>query len=210
MAKELNTKWLKGITRIYSRVKMFKLSYCWKCEKIKEQHKLLNKMLPDDLVELVSDYEKCNNCNDCIYFNDHYKEPYEENKDHFKARITIHFLMYKILNNSAMKPKLTVHDYKYIIHNARHPLKKQMLRFLVSPRRGHFKNSAMFLNNLLHWNSLYRDFSHLSEISTGEDREIIQEIFFLSMFEFFRTCCSKKKYSVSEKELRDYLEARMI
>ena len=188
---------------------MFKLdTYCWKCEEIKENYKVLNAMLPDDLVETLSKYEKCNNCNGCIYFNDHYKESYEENKDHFKARITIHFLMYKILNNSAMKPKLTMQDYKYIIYNSQHPLKKQMLRFLVSPRRGRVKNSALFLNNLLHWNFLYRDFDNLSEISTGEDREIIKEIF-LSMFDFFRVCCSKKKYSVSEKELRDYLEDRM-
>ena len=31
------------------------MSYCWKCEEIKEQHKLLNKMLPDDVVELIGD-----------------------------------------------------------------------------------------------------------------------------------------------------------
>ena len=187
---------------------MFKMSYCWKCEEIKEQHKLLNKMLPDDVVELIGDYEKCNNCNGCIYFNDHYKKSYEENEDHFKARITIHFLLYKILNNDGMKPKLTMQDYKYIIHNTRHPLKKQMLQFLVSPRPGRIKNSALFLNNLLHWHFLYRDFDKLSEISTGDDREIIKEIF-LSLFDYFRICCSKKKYSVSEKELRDYLDERM-
>ena len=55
---------------------------------------------------------------------------------------------------------------------------------------------------------LYRDFDELSEVSTDENREIIKETI-LSMFEFFRACCSKKKYSVSEKELRDYLEERM-
>ena len=190
---------------------MFKMSYCWKCEEIKEQHKLLNKMLPDDVVELIGDYEKCNNCNGCIYFNDHYKKPYEENKDHFKARITIHFLisLTKIFDEYAMKPKLTMHDYKYIIYNSRHPLKKQMLNFLVSPRRGREKSSTQFLNNLLRWNVLYRDFDKLSEISTGEDREIIKEII-LSMFDFIRICCSKtRKYNVSEKELRDYLDERM-
>ena len=74
--------------------------------------------------------------------------------------------------------------------------------------QGAFKNSALFLNNLLHWNFLYRDCDKLSEISTGEDREIIKEIF-LSVFDFFRTCCSKKKYSISEKELREYLNERM-
>ena len=74
--------------------------------------------------------------------------------------------------------------------------------------QGAFKNSALFLNNLLHWNFLYRDFDKLSEISTGEDREIIKEIL-LSLFDYFRICCSKQKYSVSEKEFRDYLDERM-
>ena len=107
-----------------------------------------------------------------------------------------------------MKPRLTTHDYKYIIHNSQHPLKKQMLIFLVSCRRGSVKSSTQFLNNLLHWDFLYRDFDNLTKVSTDENREIIKEIILL-MFEFFRTCCSKKKYSVSEKELKDYLEERM-
>ena len=32
---------------------MFKLTYCWKCEEIKEQHKALTKMLPDDFCNNV-------------------------------------------------------------------------------------------------------------------------------------------------------------
>ena len=187
---------------------MFKLTYCWKCEEIKEQHKTLNKLLPNDVCNMLGDYEKCKNCNQCIYFNDHYKERYEENKDHFKARITIHFLMIKVFDNNTNKPRLTMHDYKYIIHNSQHPLKKQMLNFLVSCRRGRIKSSSEFLNDLLQWNFLYRDFNKLSEIPTGENKEIIKAIL-LSMIDFFRTCCSKKKYNVSEEEIRIYLEERM-
>ena len=112
---------------------MFKLTYCWKCEEIKEQHKTLNKMLPENICNMLGDYEKCKNCHGCIYFNDHYKEPYEENKDHYMARITIHFLLMKVLDNNTMKPRLTTHDYKYIIQNSQHPLKKTDVEFFSLP-----------------------------------------------------------------------------
>ena len=49
---------------------MYKLSYCWKCEEIKENHKVLNAMMPEEVIETVSKYEKCRKCTLAHKFNE--------------------------------------------------------------------------------------------------------------------------------------------
>ena len=49
--------------KIYSMIyRIFKTTYSWKCEEIKQQHKTLNKILPDNVCEMLSNYEKCKTC----------------------------------------------------------------------------------------------------------------------------------------------------
>ena len=66
----------------------------------------------------------------------------------------------------------------------------------------------IFLNMLLDGCWYKTDFINLSNVSAGEDREIIK-IILLELFDYLRTN-KKRKYNITEQELNDYLQERMI
>ena len=187
---------------------MFKLTYCWKCEEIKDNHKILTHKLPADVCDILGEYEKCQVCEACTELNQRYEKECRENEDQFRARKIITYLLTQFRSDETDEPTFTTREYKNIIKKSRHPLKKEMLTFLVKPTGRIFEYPAQFLNFLLrhYWHEM--DFIKLSQIPTDKDREIVKTIF-LELFEYLR-CVKAKKYSITEKELHEYLEARMI
>ena len=187
---------------------MYKLSYCWKCEEIKETHKVLNAKLPEGLVETLGDYEKCKSCEASIKHNERILEKWNKNEDHYRARQVIKSLLIQFIDEYINQPTFTTRDYKNIIKRTQHPLKNEMLTFLRTPSFGWYGRPAHFLNMLLDGCWYKTDFINLSNVSAGEDREIIKMIL-LELFDYLRTN-KKRKYNITEQELNDYLEERMI
>ena len=102
---------------------MFNVKFCCvKCEEIKEKHKILNKILPDNVCEMLGDYDTCEKCRR--------KKDYAENaldKDESKiSRILLHM----IFHNPNIKTNIHNTHYKYIIKRSSHPHKKIMKHFL--------------------------------------------------------------------------------
>ena len=94
---------------------MFKLSYCWKCEEIKNNHKVLNNKLPENVCDVLGKYDKCQTCKASIELNQHYEKEYTENKDHFRARKVISYLLMQFISDEYDEPTFTTRDYRNII-----------------------------------------------------------------------------------------------
>ena len=174
---------------------------------MKEQHKTLNKLLPDDIRDMLGKYEMCKKCERFITYHQQYKTNWENNKDHYRARKTIRYLLFDFVDNNTKEPILTTRDYKNITIRSRHKLKKQMLKFIVTPQTGIFEYPAQFLNYLLYDDCIHMDFKRLSQISTGEHKEIVKAIF-LELFDYLQMR-KRNKYNITERELYEYLEDRM-
>ena len=102
---------------------MFNVKFCCiKCEEIKEKHKILNNILPDDFCNMLGKYNSCEKCRR--------KKDYAENaldKDQSKiSRILLHM----IFHNPDIKTNIHHTHYKYIIKRSSHPHRKVMKHFL--------------------------------------------------------------------------------
>ena len=96
---------------------MFKLTYCWKCEEIEEQHKTLNKILPDNVCNMLGDYETCKTCSRMVYLNKNFElhKLKHENKDnkYFKHEV----IFDRITNKKPINElEYTIQDFKIIIN----------------------------------------------------------------------------------------------
>ena len=197
---------------------MYKLGYCWKCEEEnKTRHNTLCFNLPVELVEKqikpFNEYHICNNCTWAIRMNKRDTELYGDftkNKTHYLISQIIRKMLYRFLDvwtcDDVELLFMTRRDYRNIIKQSQHPLKKQMLKYISKTLRGN-KNTVKFLNRALTYDYREKDFTNLSCYSTGEDQEIVKTIF-LVLFDFLQIN-SKHKYNITEQELRDYLEAKI-
>ena len=197
---------------------MYKLGYCWKCEEEnKTRHNTLCFKLPVELVEKqikpFNEYHICNNCTWAIRMNKRDTELYGDftkNKTHYLISQIIRKMLDRFLDvwtcDDVELLFMTRRDYRNIIKQSQHPLKKQMLKYISKTlRRG--KDTVSFLNSLLLYEYPEKDFTNISCYSTGEDKEIVKTIF-LVLFDFLQIN-SEHKYNITEQELRDYLEAKI-
>ena len=95
---------------------MFKMSYCWKCEEIKDRHNLLNKMLPDDVCILLGKYDTCKICKRNIHY---YERCFNENESKVSQ-----ILLHMRYHNSDIETNIHNTHYNYIIKRSSHPHKK--------------------------------------------------------------------------------------
>ena len=179
------------------------MSYCWKCEEIKEQHKLLNKMLPDDVVELVSDYDKCDLCTCHINLNKRFLRDVKKNDN--DAFYGIRRKITRIIEKSEGEDYYcnSMQDLKNIIKRSNHPLMKEMMRLL------YYKNKKLKVgnSNLISF-YLYKLQKCCNRIFdedfwTEKEKEILREIS-LILIEFYNTC-NKHRINITTTEIRDYL-----
>ena len=96
--------------------------YCVKCEKIKEQHKTLNKILPDDFCNMLCKYDTCEKCRRKI-------EYFENALDKDESKIS-RILLHMIFHNSDVNTNIHNTCYKHIIKRSSHQHKKIMKHFL--------------------------------------------------------------------------------
>ena len=197
---------------------MYKLGHCWKCEEEnKTRHNTLCFNLPVELVEKqikpFNEYHICDNCTWAIRMNKRDTELYGDftkNKTHYLISQIIRKMLYRFLDVWTCEDVellfMTRRDYRNIIKQSQHPLKKQMLKYISKTlRRG--KDTVSFLNSLLLYEYREKDFTNISCYSTGEDKETVKAIF-LVLFEFLQIY-TKHKYNITEQEIRDYLEAKI-
>ena len=83
--------------------------YCVKCEEIKERYSTLNELLPNNVCEMLGEYDRCEKCKR--------KTDYSENSlNEDKSKIS-RILLHMIFHNPDIKTNIWVGHYKHIIHN---------------------------------------------------------------------------------------------
>ena len=117
---------------------MFKLTYCWKVEEIKGQHKTLNKLLPDDIRDMLGKYEMCKKCERFITYHQQYKTNWENNKDHYRARKTIRYLLFDFVDSNTNEPILTTRDYKNITNKIETQVKETHVKIHCDTSKRNF------------------------------------------------------------------------
>ena len=169
------------------------MSYCWKCEEIKEQHKLLNKMLPDDVCKMLGDYEMCGQCTYYIEMNQ--ENIYSGAKEKIQG----------IVRDARAKDYYckSIRDFKNIIKRSNHPQMKEMLELLFYKNKKLKLFSSNLINNYLYHLTRGRDNFVQKDFWTEPEKQILREIS-LILIEFYNTC-NKHRINITTTELRNYL-----
>ena len=194
---------------------MFKMSYCWKCEEIKERHKTLNQILPDNVCEMLGDYDKCKCCSRIISFNKKFElnKSRDENKDnkYFK-----HEVIFERITNKKPINELpyTIQDFKTIIKRAdiNKSIKQKMLDFvrhydpnnLDENYQSNIEIIQCIANTIQYPNIFKNNIEAVARMYGDVIGNVIKELIILlwqdiiSLIQF--------RYNLTDYEIRDYIE----
>ena len=185
---------------------MYKLGYCWKCEEIKEQHKKLNKLLPDTVCELLNDYNKCETCEEVIDQN----EKYEKHKLKNKNKDNEYYKHEKILKRVSRQlifSRMSIKDYKFMIKRANiKPDTKQMLLDYVRHYYPNKSNIYWESNiKMIHQYAIWvRHPGNFKYKIMGRNQDLIKEIIILLIDKVLTS--RQVKCNITIEEIREYID----
>ena len=206
---------LKKKSYIILDIIMFKMSYCWKCEEIKERHKALNQILPDNVCEMLGDYDKCKCCSRIIRLNKSFElnKSRDENKDnkYFK-----HEAIFERITNKRPINELdiTIQYFKIIIKRSDNnkSKKQKMLDFIrhYDPNnldenyQSNIEKIQCIANTIQYPNIFKNNIEAVARVYGDVIGNVIKELIILLWQDIISIITFK--YNLTDYEIRDYIE----